>query len=79
MAEDMVGLVHLSHDTGPIAIELSGEEKVEKQSEHEVKEYLSDEFIHHLLIEDEFETGSRTILYQAPILSIPEVPPESSC
>ena len=79
MVEDLVKFVYMDHTISPAAVELVGEEKLEKKPEYETKEFLKHLPGLRFLVKD--RTGRETIsnLYQAPLLSIPEMPPEHSC
>ena len=79
MVEDLVKFDYMDHEISTVVVELVGEEKLENKSEYEVKEFLKDLPSLRFLVKD--RTGRETIsnLYQAPLLSIPEVPPEHSC
>ena len=79
MVEDLVKFVYVNHDISTVAVEWVGGEKLEKKSEYEMKEFLKHLPSLRFLIKDRIDRETISNFYQAPLLSIPEVPPKHSC
>lgn len=74
-AEDAMKFVDSWHDGISMNAELVGEEKVDK-SEYEIREFVEVSNADHLKGEARLSVGYSNIIYKAPVLSIPDVPPE---
>lgn len=77
--EDVARFVYTDFDQTHVAVEMGGGEEVEKKSEYEIKEYTTDQDVTLLLIAMDTQTGVGAMIYKAPVISIPDVPPEESC